>query len=183
MGLILMLVGFMWWWPLGLIILAVLIANGRIGYRRRLQFAGSGPTGDWDHVTRMDRTGKKADRVPAKTDGLRDRVRGNWLGQPSSGNRAFDDYRAETLRRLEDEQREFKGILQTSTRCQGSRRIRPVHERSASRRAVRLQTRDLVELFPLRRHVADNGERNQAANDDLECVASCRGSDANHHKV
>ena len=83
--------------------LAALIANGRIGYGRRLQFAGSGPTGDWDHVTRMDRMGKNADRVPAKTDGLRDRVRGNWWGQPSSGNRAFDDYRAESLRRLEDE--------------------------------------------------------------------------------
>ena len=109
MGLILMVVGFMWWWPLGLIILAVLIANGQIGYRRRLQFAGSGPMGDWDHVTRMDRMGKKADPVPAKTDGLRDRVR-EW-GQPSSGNRAFDDYRAETLRRLEDEQREFKEFL------------------------------------------------------------------------
>ena len=24
--------------------------------------------GDWDHVTRMDHMGKKADRVPAKTD-------------------------------------------------------------------------------------------------------------------
>ena len=58
-----------------------------------------------------DDDGKKADRVPAKTDGLRDRVRGNWWGQPSSGNRAFDDYRAETLRRLEDEQREFKEFL------------------------------------------------------------------------
>jgi hypothetical protein len=29
----------------------------------------------------------------------------------TSGNRAFDDYRAETLRRLEDEQREFKEFL------------------------------------------------------------------------
>jgi len=28
-----------------------------------------------------------------------------------SGNRAFDEYRAETLRRLEDEQREFKDFL------------------------------------------------------------------------
>jgi hypothetical protein len=65
MGLFVMVLGFMWWWPLGLIILAALIANGRIGYRRRLQFAGSGPTCDWDHVTRMDRIGKKADRVPA----------------------------------------------------------------------------------------------------------------------
>ena len=29
----------------------------------------------------------------------------------ASGNRAFDEYRAETLRRLEDEQREFKEFL------------------------------------------------------------------------
>src|SRR4029077_6772788 len=54
MGLVLMVLGFMWWWPLGLIILAALIANGRIGYRRRLQFAGNGPTDECDHVTRMD---------------------------------------------------------------------------------------------------------------------------------
>ena len=30
---------------------------------------------------------------------------------PSSGNRAFDEYRIETLRRLEDEQREFRDFL------------------------------------------------------------------------
>jgi hypothetical protein len=29
----------------------------------------------------------------------------------SSGNRAFDEYRAETLRRLEDEQKEFGAFL------------------------------------------------------------------------
>jgi hypothetical protein len=29
----------------------------------------------------------------------------------SSGNRAFDEYRTETLRRLEEEQREFKAFL------------------------------------------------------------------------
>ena len=33
-----------------------------------------------------------------------------WRG-PSSGNRAFDEYRSETLRRLEDEQREFHDFL------------------------------------------------------------------------
>jgi hypothetical protein len=33
-----------------------------------------------------------------------------WSG-PSSGNRAFDEYRSETLRRLEDEQREFRDFL------------------------------------------------------------------------
>jgi hypothetical protein len=38
---------------------------------------------------------------------------GDWWGQPrSSGNRAFDDYRAETLRRLEEEQREFREFLE-----------------------------------------------------------------------
>jgi len=37
---------------------------------------------------------------------------GNWWGSPpSSGNRAFDEYRTETLRRLEDEQREFHEFL------------------------------------------------------------------------
>ena len=30
----------------------------------------------------------------------------------SSGNHAFDEYRAETLRRLEDEQKEFSGFLE-----------------------------------------------------------------------
>jgi hypothetical protein len=32
-------------------------------------------------------------------------------GYASSGNRAFDDYREETLRRLEEEQREFREFL------------------------------------------------------------------------
>jgi hypothetical protein len=42
---------------------------------------------------------------------------GRWLSGDSSrpsqtrGNRAFDEYRAETLRRLEDEQREFEKFL------------------------------------------------------------------------
>jgi hypothetical protein len=47
-----------------------------------------------------------------KMDSMRGGI--NWWGTtpPSSGNRAFDDYRADTLRRLEDEQREFKEFLQ-----------------------------------------------------------------------
>ena len=41
------------------------------------------------------------------------RAAGTWW-QPSrtSGNRAFDDYREETLRRLEEEQREFREFLE-----------------------------------------------------------------------
>jgi hypothetical protein len=35
-----------------------------------------------------------------------------WSGQPqTSGNRAFDEYRVETLRRLEEEQQEFQEFL------------------------------------------------------------------------
>jgi hypothetical protein len=38
---------------------------------------------------------------------------GGWWAtrSGSSGNRAFDEYRTETLRRLEEEQREFKAFL------------------------------------------------------------------------
>ena len=36
---------------------------------------------------------------------------GFGFGPPSSGNRAFDEYRSETLRRLEEEQVEFRNFL------------------------------------------------------------------------
>jgi len=43
-------------------------------------------------------------------EGARDAA--TWWREPrSSGNRAFDEYRAETLRRLEEEQREFRDFL------------------------------------------------------------------------
>jgi hypothetical protein len=34
-----------------------------------------------------------------------------WTRQPTSGNLTFDEYRAETLRRLEQEQRDFQDFL------------------------------------------------------------------------
>jgi Protein of unknown function (DUF2852) len=37
--------------------------------------------------------------------------RGRWQDQRSSGNEAFDAYRADTLKRLEDEQEQFEGFL------------------------------------------------------------------------
>ena len=42
---------------------------------------------------------------------MRGRGRGRFSYAAASGNRAFDDYRSETLRRLEDEQREFVEYL------------------------------------------------------------------------
>jgi Protein of unknown function (DUF2852) len=115
MALVLMILGFVWWWPVGLIILGFLIARGRLGYWRRPSFAGSGPMCGWDHNTdrwdrKMARVQEKMDRVRAKMD--RFRSRGDWRAQSSSGNRAFDEYRSETLKRLEEEQHEFKDFLE-----------------------------------------------------------------------
>ena len=50
-----------------------------------------------------------------KMDRMRGRMErrgfGFGFGPPSSGNRAFDEYRTETLQRLEEEQVEFKNFL------------------------------------------------------------------------
>jgi Protein of unknown function (DUF2852) len=95
----LMILGFMAWWPLGLAVLAFLIGSGRMGCGRY----GS----HWEH--KMTRLQDKMDRVREKMDRVGG---GNWWGQsPSSGNRAFDEYKADTLQRLEEEQREFREFL------------------------------------------------------------------------
>jgi hypothetical protein len=115
MAIVLMILGFIAWWPLGLIILAVLIASGRIGCWHQPMMAGGERMGCWSQhgmsrwESKMARMQDKMDRVRAKMEGVRS---GDWWGGPrSSGNRAFDDYRAETLRRLEEEQREFRDFL------------------------------------------------------------------------
>ena len=69
---------------------------------------------DWEH--RGDRWERKLARMQEKMEKVRDRVdrvrnRGGWFGPTASGNRAFDEYRSETLKRLEEEEREFKDFL------------------------------------------------------------------------
>ena len=107
MPLILTVLGFLWWWPLGLLILGFLI------WRRPI-YAGDGPMLDWEHgrdrwQRKMARMQEKMEVLRAKMDSVRGR--GDWFGPATSGNRAFDEYRAETLKRLENEQREFKDFL------------------------------------------------------------------------
>ena len=63
-----------------------------------------------------DRFENKMQRMQYKMERMRDRTerRGfgfRGFGPPSSCNRAFDEYRTETLRRLEEEQTEFKDFL------------------------------------------------------------------------
>ena len=115
MPLVLVILGFICWWPLGLIALGFLIGRRRFGCWRGPIYAWSGPMSDCDRG--MDRWERKMARAQEKVERVRAMMgrfgsRGDWFGSPSSGNRAFDDYRAETLKRLEDEQREFKDFLE-----------------------------------------------------------------------
>ncbi len=93
----LMIVSFMVFWPLGLFILLYMIGSGRMGCWNKGRvaafkshgfggFGGGGTSGPG----RWYRAGKMAS---------------------SSGNRAFDDYREATLKRLEEEQEEFHSFL------------------------------------------------------------------------
>mgnify|MGYP001239158616 CR=1 FL=1 len=90
----LMVISFILFWPLGLAVLAFLLWSGRMGH-------GWGCTGD--RARWKQRFAEKWERHGAE------RWRG---GFPSSGNLAFDEYREETLKRLEDEQREFREFLE-----------------------------------------------------------------------
>ncbi|WGD28691.1 DUF2852 domain-containing protein [Ancylobacter sp. WKF20] len=81
--------GFMAWWPLGLAILAFTIGSGRMFCGSRRGF------GRWN-----------GEGIEAFRNAF-----GGRRGFSSSGNSAFDEYREDTLRRLEEEQKEFKGFL------------------------------------------------------------------------
>jgi hypothetical protein len=82
----LLVVSFVLFWPAGLALLAYLRWSGRMGC--------------WKHA----RAGRWHQRMHSAP--------GRWYRmEQSSGNRAFDEYREETLRRLEEEQREFKEFL------------------------------------------------------------------------
>jgi hypothetical protein len=94
----LMILGFFVWWPLGLAALAFIIWSGRMGCY------GHG-SHHWEH--KMQRLHEKMERMKGRTDG----GPSWWGGSPSSGNSAFDEYKTETLKRLEEEQREFREFL------------------------------------------------------------------------
>ena len=90
----LLIVSFVLFWPFGLAVLGFMIGSGRMGCW------SSRRGGDWR----------------AQAERMQERA-AQWFGPRgagsarSSGNRAFDEYREETLRRLEEEEREFKEFL------------------------------------------------------------------------
>lgn len=90
-----MVLGFILFWPLGLAILAYMIWSGRMGCGRH------GEMSRWQR--------RMADKWDCNVERWGRQMRG---GVHSSGNRAFDEYREETLKRLEEEQREFREFLE-----------------------------------------------------------------------
>ena len=82
-----MIVGFLLWWPIGLGVLAYLIWSGRMGCGNKMQWK--------QHFMQEAR-----------------RFGGGFGPLRSTGNAAFDDYREQTLRRLEEEADEFQAFLQ-----------------------------------------------------------------------
>jgi hypothetical protein len=97
----LMILGFVAFWPLGLAILAFMIWSGRMG---------CGGQARWERkMTRMqDKMERMRSHFGASSGWGRSAV---WRGA-SSGNHAFDEYRSETLKRLEEEQQEFQEFLE-----------------------------------------------------------------------
>jgi hypothetical protein len=95
---VLTVLGFLFGWPVGLAVLFYTIGSRKMGCYSN------------------DRFENKMQRMQYKMERMRGRMerRGfhfGGFGTPSSGNRAFDDYRMETLRRLEEEQTEFRDFL------------------------------------------------------------------------
>jgi hypothetical protein len=78
-----MILGFIVWWPIGLGVLAYLIWSGRMGCGNKTA---------WREYFNEEAR----------------RFRGGFM---STGNHAFDEYREETLKRLEDEAKEFQSFL------------------------------------------------------------------------
>ena len=88
-----MVLGFILFWPIGLAILAYLIWSGRMGSWRH------GSAGRWQtNGGGWSCGGRRKSSSRQRTT--------------PSGNAAFDEYREETLSRLEDEQKEFLDYLE-----------------------------------------------------------------------
>ena len=90
----LVVIGFIVFWPVGLALLVYSIWSGRMFCGRH------GRYGHWYTPDGRD-----------ARDEFRAWKRRNRWGRQSSGNVAFDEYREETLRKLDEEQREFRDYL------------------------------------------------------------------------
>src|ERR1044072_6128991 len=97
-----MVLGFILYWPVGLAILAFLLWSRRMG-------CGHGRS--LDHW--RERAAERWERKRERWERHMQRWGGHHrYGVRPSGNRAFDEYREDALRRLEEEATEFRAFLE-----------------------------------------------------------------------
>ncbi|AHJ66542.1 Hypothetical protein GbCGDNIH4_1074 [Granulibacter bethesdensis CGDNIH4] len=107
------ILGFMLWWPLGLLALGFLSASGRLHAWKtaRAEGGGCGWGSPFAYGCASQTTGEGVKEFFSRAWAQRGSGRGSDRQTGRSGNEAFDAYREETLRRLEEEQREFQDYL------------------------------------------------------------------------
>jgi hypothetical protein len=95
-----MVLGFIVFWPAGLAILAYMLWSGRMNC-------------GWHGGRGRDRwESRMAEGFERARSRMEEKFGGFSRPTYSSGNKAFDDYREATLKRLEDEEREFRAFLE-----------------------------------------------------------------------
>ena len=118
---VLMVLGFILYWPIGLAILAFILWSGRMwsgpmgcGWQGR-----RGNVEEWRQraIDRVNRAAEHWERRRARWEERMqrhggERGRGPSGGLSETGNRAFDEYRADALRKLEEEADEFRAFLE-----------------------------------------------------------------------
>ena len=108
----LMVIGFIVFWPIGLAILAYIIWSGRMGC------GWHGSRGDIERwreraTERVNRAAARWERKRTRWEERMQHWRGHYEhGLRPSGNHAFDEYREEALRKLEEEATEFRAFLE-----------------------------------------------------------------------
>ena len=92
------ILGFIIWWPIGLALLFFTLGSRKMGC--------------WSNgIAGRTRWSGCSTRWTGCAAAWKAAAFGFGFGPPTSGNRAFDEYRTETLRRLEEEQVEFRNFL------------------------------------------------------------------------
>jgi len=138
------ILGFIIWWPIGLALLFFTLGSRRMSC--------------WSN---QDRWQNKMERMQYKMDRMRGRMErhgfGFGFGPPSSGNRAFDEYRTETLAAARGGAGRVQELPRPSASRQGQGRVRPVHgatqdtpDPAADRPAARLISSLISGLTPLK---------------------------------
>ena len=106
----LIILGFAFHWHLGVAVLALAFLGGFL-FLKRHAYAHWGE--GWCRQGRSWGAGWSGEGSPSRNgNGCGGNGNGGRRYRGRSGNRAFDEYREETLRRLEEEQKEFESFLE-----------------------------------------------------------------------